>query len=228
MKYSLTIWCCRDELYFAMLFWEDMIALISMLEVLLFLCQYELLSWIFRIWIFISQLRRFTLKLCQSITPHQKFFFYHLPTRGRAGIKLGDAWQVSNVSIIFYCSMLLYLLFWTILGFIFHFYITFGTNLLTGGPTQNCCFLPFSVFRRNRISNGVQTEWNLRDRDFPTKRDPGGLDPNPSSARGDHEGGGRPPGRAPYLVGPSELHRCTPSSYIYLHIPERSEQEPKT
>ena len=49
--------------------------------------------------------------------------------------------------------MLLYLLFWTILGFIFHFYITFGTNLLTGGPTQNCCFLPFSVFRRNRISN---------------------------------------------------------------------------
>ena len=23
--------------------------------------------------------------------PHQKFGFYHLPTRGRAGIKLGDA-----------------------------------------------------------------------------------------------------------------------------------------
>ena len=23
--------------------------------------------------------------------PHQKFYFYHLPTRGRAGIKLGDA-----------------------------------------------------------------------------------------------------------------------------------------
>ena len=38
---------------------------ISGLEVLLFLCQYELLSWIFWIWIFISQLRRFTLKLCQ-------------------------------------------------------------------------------------------------------------------------------------------------------------------
>ena len=49
--------------------------LVSILEVLLFLCQYELLSWIFRIWIFISQLRRFTLKLCQSITPHKKFFF---------------------------------------------------------------------------------------------------------------------------------------------------------
>ena len=38
---------------------------VSMLEVLLFLCQYELLSWIFGIWIFIPQLRRITLKLCQ-------------------------------------------------------------------------------------------------------------------------------------------------------------------
>jgi hypothetical protein len=26
---------------------------------------------------------------------------YHLPTRGQAGVKLGDAWYVSNVSIIF-------------------------------------------------------------------------------------------------------------------------------
>ena len=168
------------------------------------------------------------IEIMPSSIPHQKFCFYHLPTRGRAGIKLGDAWYVSNVSIIFDCSMLYYLLFWAILGFIIHFYITFGTNLLTGGPAQNCCFLPFSVFRRNRISNGVQKEWNLRDRDFPTERGQGDLDPTPSSARGGHEGGGRPPGRAPYLVGPSELHRRTPSSYIYLCIPERSEHEPKT
>ena len=48
--------------------------------------------------------------------------------------------------------MLYYLLFWTILGFIFHFYIIFGTNLLTGGPTQNCCFLPISEFHRKIIS----------------------------------------------------------------------------
>ena len=38
---------------------------VSMLEVLSFLCQYELLSWIFRIWIFMPQLRRIKLKLCQ-------------------------------------------------------------------------------------------------------------------------------------------------------------------
>ena len=158
-----------------------------------------------------------------------KILFYHLPTRGRAGIKLGDAWYVSNVSIIFDCSMIYYLLFRTVLDFIFHFYIIFGTNLLTGGPAQNWCFLPFSVFRRNRISNGVQTEWNLRERDFLTERDPGYLDTAPRNSRGGHEGGGRaPPGVPPCLVGPLLLHRRTPSSYIYLRIPERSEQEPKT
>ena len=34
------------------------------------------------------------------------------------------------------------------MGFIIHFYIIFGTNLLTGGPAQVCCFMPISVFRR--------------------------------------------------------------------------------
>ena len=32
MKHSLTIWFCRDELSFAMLFWEDMIALLVCLK----------------------------------------------------------------------------------------------------------------------------------------------------------------------------------------------------
>ena len=155
--------------------------------------------------------------------PHKKFFFYHLPTRGRAVIKLGDAWYVSNVSIIFDCSMLLYYPFWMFMGFILHFYIIFGTNLLTGGPAHIAVFLPISVFRRNKISNGVQTEWNLRERDFLTERDPGDLDPTPRSQRGGHEGGGRTHrlGRAPCLVGPSMLHRRTPSSYIYLRTPKR-------
>ena len=41
--------------------------------------------------------------------------------------------------------------------------------------------------------------------------------------RGGHKGGGC----APYLVGPSGVHRRTSSSYIYLRTPKRSEQEPK-
>ena len=98
----------------------------------------------------------------QSSIPHQKFCFYHLPTRGRAGIKLGDAWYVSNVSIIFDCSMLYYILFWTLLGFIIHFYIIFGTNLLTRGPAQNCCF--FAYFRVSKKRN--------------IKRSPNGMKPS--------------------------------------------------
>ena len=37
-----------------------------------------------------------------------------------------------------------------------------------------------------------------------------------------------PLGRAPYLVGPLLLHRRTPSSYIYLRTPVRSDTESKT
>ena len=62
--------------------------------------------------------------------------------------------------------MLYYLLFWAILGFIIHFYITFGTNLLTGGPAQICCFMPISVFRRKGISDGVETERNQLEKLF--------------------------------------------------------------
>ena len=98
--------------------------------------------------------------------PHQKFCFYHLPTRGRASIKLGDAWYVSNVSIIFYCSVLYYLLFWMFMGFIIHFYIIFGTNLLTQSPVPVSVFSLVSVFRRKGLSNRIQTEWNLRESYF--------------------------------------------------------------
>ena len=51
--------------------------------------------------------------------------------------------------------MLLYYLFWMFMGFTLHFYIIFGTNLLTGGPARIAVFLlPVSVFRRK----GYQTE----------------------------------------------------------------------
>ena len=53
--------------------------------------------------------------------------------------------------------MLLYYLFWMFMGFIIHFYIIFGTNLLTGGPTHIVVLLPISMFQRKGISNGVQT-----------------------------------------------------------------------
>ena len=77
------------------------------------------------------------------------------------------------------------------MGFNIPFYIIFGTNLLTEGPVQIAVFLPISVFRRNGISNGVQTEWNLRERDFLTEYDPGDLDPTSRKPRGGHGVGTR-------------------------------------
>ena len=91
------------------------------------------------------------------------------------------------------------------MGFILHIYIIFGTNLLTRGLTQNCCFLPISEFRRKRISNGVQTEWNLREHNFWNKRDPEDLESMSRNQPGEHEAGGAPtppPGRALHPRGP--------------------------
>jgi hypothetical protein len=47
-------------------------------------------------------------RLWWCMSPQKLFFCYHLPTRGRAGVKLGDAWYVSNVSIIFDAPCLFY------------------------------------------------------------------------------------------------------------------------
>ena len=114
--------------------------------------------------------------------------------------------------------MLYYLLFWTILGFIFHFYIIFGTNLLTGGQPRIAVFFPISEFRRKRISNGVQTEWNLWERDFLNKRDPGDLDPMSRNKGGGHEVGDvpPPPRRALHPHGP---HVAPPTYSFLLYIP---------
>ena len=70
MEHSQTIWFCRHNFLWPCYFEKTWLLWLVCLKYYYFLCQYELLSWIFRIWIFISQLRRLTMKLCQSITPH--------------------------------------------------------------------------------------------------------------------------------------------------------------
>ena len=161
-----------------------------MLEVLLFLMS---------IWTFIlnhldlnihATIKKTTLRIMLGSIPHQKLCFYHLPTWGRAGIKLGDAWYVSHVSIIFYCSMLLYYLFWMFTGLTLHFYIIFGTNLLTGGPTRIAVFAYFSVSKERNIKwspNGMKPS----ERSFWNKRNLGGLEGTSRSERGGHEGSWR-------------------------------------
>ena len=55
--------------------------------------------------------------------------------------------------------MLLYYLFWMLMGFILHFYIIFGTNLLTGGPAQIAVFCLFQCF----VEKEYQTESNRNE-----------------------------------------------------------------
>ena len=68
------------------------------------------------------QLIRITLKLC-LVAFHIKnsvFIIYLLEDEQELSLGMLD-----NVSIIFDCSMLYYLLFWMFMGFIIHFYIIF-------------------------------------------------------------------------------------------------------
>ena len=61
--------------------------------------------------------------------------------------------------------MLLYYPFWMFMGFTIHFYIIFGTNLLTGGPTQIAVFFAyFSVSQKRNIKrspNGMKPSREL-------------------------------------------------------------------
>ena len=124
--------------------------------------------------------------------------------------------------------MLYYLLFWNILGFIFHFYITFGTNLLTGGPAQNCCFCLFQCFEETEY----QTESKRNETFGNVIFSPNVIQETWTLLQGVKEAvtrvGGAPPRVRPCLVGPSELHRRTSSSYIYLRTPKLPDTEPKT
>src|SRR3954463_11983401 len=125
---------------------------------------------------------------------------------------------VSNVSIIFYCSMLYYLLFWTILGFIIHFYIIFGTNLLTEGPAQICFFFClFQCFEEKEYqTESKRNEINWRSY-FLKESYQKSLECTSGKEGGGHEGGGALPPRArPLPRGPPE---APPTYFFHPYIP---------
>ena len=84
------------------------------------------------------------------------------------------------------------------------FYIIFGTNLLTEGQVPVYVILPILEFRRKRIPNGVQTEWNFHDDLSWTERKLEDLKMKSETQRGGHEAGGRAQGvgRTPLPRGP--------------------------
>ena len=110
--------------------------------------------------------------------------------------------------------MLYYLLFWTLLGFIIHYYIIFGTNLLTGGRAQNCCFFAYFSVSKKRDIKRSPIDLKLHGTYFWTRRSPRSTGRSPGESRAAHEGG-PPLGRAPYLMDSPQVHRRTSFTHIY-------------
>ena len=111
---------------------------------------------------------------------------------------------VSNVSIIFDCSMLYYLLFWMFIGFIIHFYIIFGTNLLTQSPVLVSVFFLVLEYRKKGKSKRSPIDLKLHGTYFWKESNPRDLESTSRKLRGSREVGGRahPPGRALHPRGP--------------------------
>ena len=125
--------------------------------------------------------------------------------------------------------MLLYILFWIFNGLYYTLLYYFWTNLLTQGPVHIAVFLPISVFRRKGISNGVQTEWNLRESYFWNRIFTEDLEYTRGNEGGGHEGPGRPQWgrRASHPRGPP-LAPPVPSFLLYISMyPENIEATEK-
>ena len=111
------------------------------------------------------------------------------------------------------------------MGFTLHFYIIFGTNLLTGGPAHIAVFFAyFSISKKRNIKrspNGMKPSglifleqmqtWRLGVDVKQQTRRPRGCPARPLGL-----------GVPPTLMGPSIIHRRTSSSYIYLRTPKTS------
>ena len=99
------------------------------------------------------------------------------------------------------------------MGFIMHFYIIFGTNLLTEGLVQIVVFLPISVFHRKGISNGMKPSRGLFLEQTQSMRL--GVDVT-EAARRPQGRRARPGGRrAPHPHGPLV---APPTYFFHLYI----------
>ena len=103
--------------------------------------------------------RDYMINMLGSI-PHQKFCFYHLPTWGRAGIKLGMLIRLQRIyNFLLFHAIILSILD-TLYAFLCYFTSFFGTNLLTQCPVPVaifCLFLPFQKIIIKKCPNEKKT-----------------------------------------------------------------------
>ena len=106
-----------------------------------------------------------------------------------------------------------------ITGFIIHFYITFGTNLLTGGPAQIVVFFAyFSVLQKRNIKrspNGMKPSGELFLEQKQSRRLGVYVREAKSKPRG--RGARPPPGRALHPRGPL-VAPLTDFFHVYIPI----------
>ena len=100
------------------------------------------------------------------------------------------------------------------MGFIIHFYIIFGNNLLTGGPAQNCCFQSFAEkeyqteSKRNETFGSVIFGTNVIQRTWSGRQE--------TTEEATRQGARLPPGRALHPRGPLV---APPTYFFLLYIP---------
>ena len=110
------------------------------------------------------------------------------------------------------------------MGFIMHFYIIFGTNLLTEGPVQIAIFCLFECFAEKEYQ--TESKWNetFARIFFWNKRNPGDLEWTSRKQRGSHKAGRRTPHPRGPLVAPPTYFFCL---YILMY-PENIREHHKT
>jgi hypothetical protein len=99
-------------------------------------------------------------RLWWCMSPQKLLFCYHLPPWGRAGVKLGDAWYVSNVSIIFDapCLFIHHCFVFCYTSWRFHAFSR--TNLLTRCHSASSLFSTIFVFQKSYTGNILGIGWN--------------------------------------------------------------------
>ena len=103
------------------------------------------------------------------------------------------------------------------MGFTLHFYIIFGTNLLTRGPARIVVFCLFQCFEEKEYQMESKQNETFGSDLFGTNA----IQETWSGRQAANEAATRVPGAPlsvgapPTLVGPSSVHRPISSSYIY-------------
>ena len=109
------------------------------------------------------------------------------------------------------------------MGFIMHFYIIFGTNLLTKGPMQIAVFCLFQCFAEKEY----QTEYKRNETFTRIVFGTNAIHETWSGFQGSNKAATRQGGAPPTIMGPSWLHRPTTLAYISSYTLKTSESTTK-